>query len=276
MSERDPHLMPIGRFSEATRLSVKALRLYDEVGLLVPEYVDESNGYRYYGPAQTVRAEGIRLLRSVDMPLDEIGRVLNSTPEKRDGVMAAHLERLEEGLASQQKKLAAFAELAKGKRHLMPYEVSKKEIPAATIASVEAQVDLKSIGSAMGEGFGAIMGVLGPAGATPAGAPFVMYHDVIDEETTGKIEMCIPVAAGFESTDRVKSKQLPGGPAASTIHKGAYDEIAPAYHAVSQWMATNGFEPAAPPCEVYLNDPTEVPVSEQMTEVVWGIREVGR
>lgn len=275
MSERDPHLMSIGRFSEATRLSVKALRLYDEIALLVPEYVDESNGYRYYGPAQTVRAEAVRMLRSVDMPLDEIGRVLNSTPEKRDELMKEHLERLEAGLATSRNKLAAFAELTEGTKHLMPYEVSKKEVPPTTIASVEADVDLKSIGPAIGEGFGAIMAVLGPAGLTPAGAPFVMYHDVIDEATPGKVEMCIPVAAHFETTQRVKAKELPGGPAASTIHKGAYDEIPPAYHAVSQWMATHGFEPAAPPCEVYLNDPTEVPMSEQLTEVVWGIREVG-
>lgn len=40
MTERDPHLMQIGRFSDATRLSVKALRRYDEIGLLVPEHVD--------------------------------------------------------------------------------------------------------------------------------------------------------------------------------------------------------------------------------------------
>lgn len=275
MRERGPHLMSIGRFSEATRLSVKALRLYDEIGLLVPEYVDESNGYRYYGPAQTVRAEAIRLLRSVDMPLEEIGRVLNSAPEKRDLLMAGHLERLEAGLASQQRKLTAFTELNEGRKHLMPYEVSKKEMPATRIAAVEEQVDLGSIGRAIGEGFGAIVGVLGPAGVSPSGAPFVIYHDVIDEETPGTIEMAIPVSAEFDSTDRVKSKDLPGGPVASTIHRGPYDEIAPAYHAVSQWMSMNGYEPAAPPCEVYLNDPTEVPVGEQLTEVVWGIREIG-
>lgn len=158
----------------------------------------------------------------------------------------------------------------------MPYEVHKKEVPPTTIASVEVEVDIASVGQAIGEGFGAIMGVLSPAGVAPTGAPFVMYHDVIDEETRGNVEMCIPVAATFEATGLVESKELPGGPAASTIHKGAYDEIPPAYHAVSQWMASNGFEPAAPPCEVYLNDPTEIPVSEQLTEVVWGIREVSR
>jgi effector-binding domain-containing protein len=276
MGERDPHLMSIGRFSEATRLSVKALRLYDDMGLLVPEHVDESNGYRYYGPSQTARAEAIRLLRNVDMPLEEIGQLLNSTPAKRDELMARHLERLHLSLTSQEKKLTAFADLAEGRRHLMPYEVTKKEVPPTRVAMVEAEVDLASIEVAFRDGFGEILSVLAPAGAAPTGAPFVIYHDVIDESMSGRIEMCLPVDGEFQPTDRVKLKELPHGSAASTIHKGSYEEIPPAYHAVSEWMTANGYEPAGPPCEVYLNDPREVPVSEQLTEVLWGIREVSQ
>lgn len=49
-------LIPIGRFSKMTPLSVKALRLYDEMLLLVPAHVDSSTGYRYYTPSQVRRA----------------------------------------------------------------------------------------------------------------------------------------------------------------------------------------------------------------------------
>ena len=71
------NLVPIGRFSKMTRLSVKALRLYDEIGLLNPARVDPSSGYRYYELGQANRAEAVRILRSVDMPLDEIRAVLD-------------------------------------------------------------------------------------------------------------------------------------------------------------------------------------------------------
>ncbi|MEX1271244.1 MAG: MerR family DNA-binding transcriptional regulator, partial [Acidimicrobiia bacterium] len=50
-------LVPIGRFSRMSRLSIKALRLYDEQGLLRPARVDPSSGYRYYRLAQAKRAE---------------------------------------------------------------------------------------------------------------------------------------------------------------------------------------------------------------------------
>ena len=275
MGERDGSLMPIGRFSETTRLSVKALRLYDEMRLLKPEHVDERNGYRYYGPSQVPKAEAIRILRSVDMPLDEIGQVLGSNPDNRDQLMSAHLDRLETGLTAMKQKLVAFQELVEGRKPLMPYEVTEKEVDSIKVASVIKEVDLKTIGGAIGEGFGTIMGVLAPQGHAPTGAPFVIYHDVIDEENAGKVEMCIPIAADFEPSGPVESKELRGGKVASTVHKGAYNEIAPAYHAVSSWISANGYEPAAPPAEVYLNDPTEVSVSEQLTEVMWAIKKAG-
>ena len=69
-------LMPIGRFSRLTGVGVKALRHYDEVGLLAPAAVDDETGYRFYSADQVDRAEAIRLLRRLDMPLEEIRSTL--------------------------------------------------------------------------------------------------------------------------------------------------------------------------------------------------------
>ena len=60
-------LVPIGRFAQSTRLSQKALRLYDENGLLPPVRVDEESGYRYYDWRQVRRARRIALLRQAGM-----------------------------------------------------------------------------------------------------------------------------------------------------------------------------------------------------------------
>ena len=49
-------LLSIGAFARATRLTPKALRLYDELGLLPPAFVDQASGYRFYDPAQLERA----------------------------------------------------------------------------------------------------------------------------------------------------------------------------------------------------------------------------
>ena len=67
-------LIPIGRFSKISRLSVSSLRYYDELGLLRPAHVDPDSSYRYYLLSQVRAAETIRLLRALDMPLDEVQR----------------------------------------------------------------------------------------------------------------------------------------------------------------------------------------------------------
>ena len=55
--------LSIGEFARRSRLSVKALRLYDRRGLLVPAVIDETNGYRRYRETQLARARLIAMLR---------------------------------------------------------------------------------------------------------------------------------------------------------------------------------------------------------------------
>lgn len=69
-------LVTIGEFARLSRLSAKALRRYDELGLLPPALVDPVNGYRYYDPAQVEGARLVAWLRRIGMPLSRIGRVV--------------------------------------------------------------------------------------------------------------------------------------------------------------------------------------------------------
>lgn len=153
----------------------------------------------------------------------------------------------------------------------MPYDVKVEEKPDAQVASLRVHTSLAAIGSAVQRGFGTLMGTLHKHGMTPIASPFIIYHDVIDEETEGDIEMCIPIAGPIEADGEIDSRLIGGGPAAVITHKGAYDELGPAYHALSTWITEHGHEFAGPPRETYLNDPTEVAVSELLTEVAWPI-----
>lgn len=86
-------MLHIGEFSALTGLTVKALRHYDEQGLLGPARVDESSGHRFYAPRQIRDALTILALREADVPLPVIARVLGSPgdvgalEEQRDRVL---------------------------------------------------------------------------------------------------------------------------------------------------------------------------------------------
>ncbi|WP_306214725.1 MerR family transcriptional regulator [Actinoplanes sp. RD1] len=98
-------LLTIGAFARAARLSPKALRLYDELGLLRPAAVDADSGYRFYDPAQLDRARLVAWMRRLGLPLARI-RELAELP----GAEAA--EAITAWMAQAEAELAARGRLA--------------------------------------------------------------------------------------------------------------------------------------------------------------------
>src|SRR5262245_18824317 len=88
--------LPIGDFSKMTYLSVKALRRYHDMGLLVPAAVDPATGYRYYEAAQVPAGQVIRRFRDLGMPLEQIKEILDAPDSGvRNELIVAHLRRME-------------------------------------------------------------------------------------------------------------------------------------------------------------------------------------
>ena len=113
-------LLSIGAFAHASRLTPKALRLYDELGLLRPAYVDPASGYRFYDPAQLERARLVAWLRRLGMPLARIRVVAELPPRQAADQVAAYWAQVEADTA-QRRDLAAFliASLS-GRTAIMP------------------------------------------------------------------------------------------------------------------------------------------------------------
>ncbi|WP_405839092.1 MerR family transcriptional regulator [Streptomyces platensis] len=103
----DGALLTIGAFARASRLSPKALRLYDELGLLPPAHVDPHSGYRHYAPAQLERARLVAWLRRIGMPLARIREVCELAPDAAALAVAAYWAQVEADTAAR-RDLAAF------------------------------------------------------------------------------------------------------------------------------------------------------------------------
>lgn len=252
------HLVPIGQFAALTRLSPKALRLYAESGLLPPARVDPDSGYRYYRPDQVARARSIRLLRAADMPLAEIAAFLREpTPDRLD----AHGATLAARQRERERVLRYVRRTMETEEDPMTYEVKVKDAPAQHYVSRSAVV-------AIGELEPFISGTLGElmASVEAAGPPFCLYHDAVNDETDGRVEVCVPTA-----DPSALDGALPPGPVAYASVEGdgaSYPEILSAYDAVADWAKAHGHELAGPPREIYLSAPGE-PIR---WEIAWPIR----
>src|SRR5690348_10370373 len=124
MTDPDP-LLSISVFGRRSRLSMKALRLYDRLGLLAPAQVDERSGYRWYRESQLETARLVAMLRRLDMPLAQVGEVITAPGRKAAELIAAFWEATERRFASQ-RELVAYLRLTQsdGEGILGMYEIS--------------------------------------------------------------------------------------------------------------------------------------------------------
>jgi DNA-binding transcriptional MerR regulator len=118
----------IGEFARRSRLSIKALRLYGELGVLVPARVDEASGYRYYDVAQLEAARLVSILRQLDVPLAVIRELLVCDPIDAAEQIAAHWREVESAHDARRKLADHLVNRLSGKRSVM-YEVATREIP---------------------------------------------------------------------------------------------------------------------------------------------------
>ncbi|MCA2216692.1 MerR family transcriptional regulator [Jidongwangia harbinensis] len=103
-------LLTIGAFARAARLTAKALRLYDEVGLLTPAAVDAESGYRFYHPDQLAHARLIARLRHIGMPLADIHTVCGLAPDAAAAAVNAYWQRVAADTATRAHHVARLVE----------------------------------------------------------------------------------------------------------------------------------------------------------------------
>ncbi|MFG1603941.1 MerR family transcriptional regulator [Actinoplanes sp. NPDC049265] len=112
-------LLTIGGFARAAGLTPKALRLYDEQGLLRPAAVDAANGYRFYTHEQLGRARLIARLRRVDMPLARIREVCDLPPAEAAAVVAEFRTGVEADAAARAHEAGLLVDLLTGRETTM-------------------------------------------------------------------------------------------------------------------------------------------------------------
>jgi len=267
------NIMPIGRFSNACRLSVKALRYYDERGILKPFCVDPDTGYRYYRSDQARDAVMIALLRSLDVPLDTIKHVLHADRDELRRYLDTERTRIEQDLATKYHALRSIERIARY-GDLMPYAVALRSAPDYRLASIRCTTTAECMIEDSGQLVYTLFDELARLQIEHTD-PYLCINESPDP--LGAIVVHAGVGVGdHEITDeRVAMIDVSGGTEAWLTHVGAYEELGIAYHALSAWAQERGHEQRNALREIYRNDPVDTPVDELITEVILPIHPTG-
>lgn len=268
-------LVPIGQFSLLTRLTVRALRLYDQEGLLPPTWTDPQTGYRYYHASQAALAEQIRVLRSADLPLDDV-RTAVSDPAALPGLLTAHSTRLRERVEQSERALNVLRLLQKGVTVMQSIDVpiEVRDVAPARGACLETTTDQGAIGQVLGILLPQIGGFLRAAGLR-GGHDFAVYPDDDYDPQHMTVVAGISCASEVPGNDLgVQTREYGGGRSVVGTLRGPYEaegesRVSQAWMEVWAWIAEQGYQRRGPGYELYVlgfaegDDPTEF-----VTEIV--------
>ena len=269
-------MLKIGEFSKLSRVSVRMLRHYDEIGLLKPAEIDRFTDYRYYREDQLPVIGRITALKDMGFPLADIVRILEvyDDRDQLEQFFSARQEELEKPSRDTEHKLTLLDTARKRlrKEENMSYNITVKTIPERYAATVQMTIPRY-------EDEGMIWGILveetcrmNLAEADPCLAA-VTYLDGEYKEKDVEMMAWKTVKGNYQDTEHVKFRTLPEETVASCTYKGSYTQITEVYSAVIAWMEANGYEPAGPMFNIYHVSPHETQNPDEfVTEICYPLK----
>ncbi len=269
-------MLKIGEFSKLSRISIRMLRYYDEMGLLVPETIDPFTGYRYYSEAQLFTAGRITALKDMGFKLCHMAELLKCWEDRK--LLEQHLlarqeeTRLQAEAAARRLRLLDTALKRLRKDEPMNYDVTVKTIPERQVASVRQIISSY-------EREGDLWGIFMKETAKlhiQDGDPVLCsatFHDGEYKESDVDVEIQKTVRGAYPDTEHVKFKTMPTVQVAAAVCKGSYDQIGEATAAVVSWVEANGYAFDGPSFFIYHVSPHETNHPEEfVTELCYPVR----
>ena len=266
-------MLKIGEFSKLSRISVRMLRHYDEIGLLKPAQIDRFTDYRYYREDQLPTAGRIAALKEMGFSLADRVRILAvyDDREQMEKFFSARRRELEAVSKDTAYKLTLLdaAEKRLRKEEDMSYDVLIKTIPERYAATVRMTIPRY-------EDEGIIWGRMAEETCRMNLAEddpclcAVTYLDGEYKEENVEMMAWKTVKGSYPDTEHVKFRTLPEVTVASCTYRGSYTQITDVYAAVIAWMEANEFEAAGPMFNIYHVSPHETQNTDEfVTEICY-------
>lgn len=264
-------LISIGRFAQITQLTIKALHIYDAIGLLRPVFIDAASGYRYYSITQLPLARRIRLLRSIDMSLDAIHAALHApTPAAMDARLREHQQRIADRIQKDQAALHLLQHIIDHQVDDMVFTVQVKDVEAQPVASIRFQAtpeeEQRRIPALLDE----LESYTRQLGVYSQDAPPRRISHAYTEQRVDT-EIAVPITQLVAGAAPIVTRVLEPSTVAYVMHVGPHADLWAVYWALLVWIQEHNYEQCGPPREVYWRHPADGQAAAYRTEVQWPI-----
>jgi DNA-binding transcriptional MerR regulator len=264
--------LPIGAFSRASSISVKALRAYHEAGILVPARVDPRSGYRIYHVDQLADAAIVTRLRALDVPLAQVREILHARdPELTRRILTAHHARMRVRLVETQR---IVDELASGVAPVTHTPVHVRDEPAQHTVRIVGRVTPDTFERWLIDAFRRLNDCIEAHGVRAVGPPGTLWAPEIPLDEPEPVEAFIPigepVALRDAATD-VGIGEVPAARVAVLVHAGPYDSMPDTYRTLGAWVARHVDYGGGRIREWCIVGPGRVSSDAYRTEIAWPV-----
>ncbi|WP_119067422.1 MerR family transcriptional regulator [Aggregatilinea lenta] len=272
-------MLKIGDFSKLSRVSIKTLRYYDDMGLLKPSEVDRFTGYRYYGLDLLPRLNRILALKDLGLSLEQIASLLDEDlpADQLRGMLRLKRAELKQRVEEEQARLTRVEARLRQIEHegKMPdYDVIVKRVDPVRVAAIRDEGNAETISAIAGRLFGEVAAFVERTNAGFGGPPMILYG-YADECSEWQLEVAMPISRAVPGAGRVEVHELPAVEMmACTVHRGTFDTLPEAYRAMMGWIEANDTHICAESREVYLNFDMDDP-ARNVTELQFPIEKNG-
>lgn len=229
-------LYRIGMFAAMNRVTIKALRFYEEQNLLLPVYINYENGYRFYELSQIQDLHKITALKQAGFTLEEIQKLNNGCDE--NAVLLKKKSELLSKIADLTKQLSIVSTFLTKKVDTISSPVLIKKIPKVTVAAMKSTIESYDDLFELMPKMGALMEKAG----CECSMPEYCFTNYIT--TTGEIiiETCEAVVEAKPQLEDLYFKEFPEVQAACIFHKGSYNNLSQSYERLLNYIEENSYE----------------------------------
>ncbi|MGN1378861.1 MAG: MerR family transcriptional regulator [Bacilli bacterium] len=247
-------MFKIGDFSKMCKVTIKALRYYENIDLIKPTYIDKSNGYRYYESYQLLEISRIISLKQIGLSIDEIKRIIKEN-EPIDNILKNKKEKLQKTINEYNYQLSKINYLLEEKD--MKEEIFEKIIPAYYVYYKEGVLKDYSETSEFIQQSGIECLKLNPnIKCVEPDYCFVNYLDKEYKDANIKIryaQAVIKENEPFKENNSIKFMEIPETKCICIYHKGSYNELGVSYGKIMKYIEDNKLEIIDYPRECYID-----------------------
>ena len=247
-------MLKIGDFSKMSKVTIKALRYYEKEKLLIPKYVDRTNGYRYYDSKQLLEISRIVYLKQIGLSIEEIKQIIINNVSLSELLKSKKTE-LENIIDEYNNKLSKINYLLEGKD--MSEEIFEKVIPSYYVFYKEGILKDYSEASEFIVNAGSECLKLNPnIKCVEPDYCYVNYLDKEYKETDVKVryaQAVIKEDEGFVENENIKFMDIPEVKCICIYHKGSYETIGKSYSKIMKFIEDNKLEIIDCPRECYID-----------------------